>query len=430
MVATAQIAKNKKNGGKPAGRINMIGGFSVDRLSGAFMRAFIDDNEEVKAAVGDVSDMNDEQIAVALTEHFGKTTAKANVVSCDYCLGLSSDQFPVCPYCGTSDDELESAASSETVPAPIATPIAAAPKLDDDVPVAQATSPVQDVPSSPKVTKIKKTITTTVKKPSINTNGDEAQMQTEHVNGSNGQKLTKVERKSTKLTVDTLDKAVQDVERLKSAAAGSYWQLGRKILEVYDTQLWKLRQSEEGKARYKGFDAFCHHEFKMSPTHAYKLMDVAKKFSEKDVAQFGTTKLGLLLQAPPEDQPAIEKQVRAGASTKKVKEAVAGARKQKGFKKPSGKGRKQETKTTGRAAEKITVASIEGRKTVKLFAKPANMRNIDFASLKRAKKLGDIPFGRLELANDVVMYISVQDHNGELVAVVDTRRETASASDE
>jgi hypothetical protein len=420
MVATAQ-ARNKKTGNKPIGRVNMVAGFVVDRIDEKTMRSFLEANPEIAKAVGDTDGYAVEQIGVALFTHFEKTTAAKDAIVCDYCLGVSSPEAgDRCPYCGTDDAELQADAASESV--------------------AQSVPKGQDVPTDEpsekpaKKTKAAKKSSTTVaaadKETTKEEKDTEAHMDTTHANGASTTKgLAKTKGTSGKLTVAELDKAVSEVERLKSAAAGSYWQLGRKILEVYTATLWKLRLTDDGKQRYKGFEAFCHHEFKMSHTHAYKLMDVAKKFSEEDVSRFGTTKLGLLLQAPPENQGEIEKKIRSGASTKQVKEAVGKSRKEKGFKKPGGKGRKQETKATGRAPEKITIASIEGRKTVKLYAKPASMRNVDFNELKRAKKIGDIPFGRLELANDVVMYISIQDHNGELVAVVDTRRETAAAAE-
>lgn len=432
MAATAQAVttRDKKNGNKAVGRVNMLYGFSVDRIDGKKMREFIASQPDIKLALDvdpDETD-SDEQVAVALCTFYEKHTAKKSIVQCDYCLAKSSDDLSACPFCGTTDDELAEPAAT---PPPVV-----------QTPVAQTASAVQDVPSkvpgakpaSTKKTKTAKGNNTPAKPVDEPTQKEEAQMQTQTNGSSSNKGLAKTAgSKGSKLTVAVLDKAMQDVEQLKSAAAGSYWQLGRKILEVYDAQLWKLRTTKDDKgketARYKGFEAFCHHELKMSPTHAYKLMDVAKKFTEKDVSKFGATKLGLLLQAPPEDQPKIEQKIRAGASTKEVKSDVHKARKQKGFKKPSGKGRKQETKSTGRAAEKITIASIEGRKTIKLYVKPPSLRNLDFSSsteMKRAKKLGDIPFGRLELANDVVIYITIQDHNGELVAVADTRRETGA----
>lgn len=241
-------------------------------------------------------------------------------------------------------------------------------------------------------------------------------------------------------TVRELDAAVADIESLKGRSAAAMWQLGRRIADIHQHQLWKLRVevAEGGKAtaRFKTWESFVHTELKMSPKTAARAMDVALHYSEQQVALWGTLKLDLLLSAPPEERERIMKEkVEAGAGTREIEQEVKRTKAQAGFKREtrdkSGRGgRRSETQVNKAAAEKkkegskqITIANIIGTQTVKLYKRPASLKNVDWKAQPRAKKIADQPIGILELENDVEMLLAVQETStGELAVKVITQR--------
>ena len=225
-----------------------------------------------------------------------------------------------------------------------------------------------------------------------------------------------------------LDKAVLKAQKLKAAVAGGYYALGKHIKEIFSTHLWKQRTSE-GKTKYTGFEQFCQQELKMNASTAIGLMDVADNFTEEQVNKFGTTKLNLVLKAPEEVRGEVLSDVEKGASVRELGDKVKEERAKKGNKRretgrkkmPAGeKAAKKVEAAKGR--QTITIANIEGRKTIKL-----NARVEKGQEPKRAKRIADQPWGTLELSNNVVMKFLVQDRDGELVLVVDTRRVDSAA---
>ncbi len=344
-------------------------------------------------------DAADETIVLRLAAHFKEHFKKTDLIECDVCEGESPSDYDCCPFCGESDESRSTDDEEKTPPAAAAQPPPA--------------SKAAKAPKAPKETRSKAEIAT-------------AALAAPPTNG-----LAKRSTASAKVVVvdpdeARLDKAVAEVHRVKQEAAASAWELGAKIGAVYDDQLWKLRKDEKGAPKYKGFDPFCAAELTITPRTAYRLMDVAKNFAETDVKAFGTAKLGLLLMAPEEDRPAIKDKIAAGASKKEVAAEVGKARTARGVERMTTPGRKEMPageKARAPRQEKITVASIVKKRTVPLYGKPSS-RKADLADLKRAKRMGDVPWGRMELENKVVMYFQIrEDAGGQLELIVDTRRE-------
>jgi hypothetical protein len=233
-----------------------------------------------------------------------------------------------------------------------------------------------------------------------------------------------------KPTIDDLDAAVEKVLYLKTETARGYWELGRKISEIYDARLWKLRVREDGKTRYTAFAKFCEVELLMSEKNARMMMAAAASYSADDIEKIGRTNIGLILQAAPKDRPHLESAAKAGASSREVKSLAQESRKRTGYAKPSRQakaGKASAAKTAKVPTDKVTIAKIEGTRTVKLYARPETLKNIDFKKLKRAKTLAAQPFGRLEITPGVVMWLSVQkDNDGDIEFKVDTRREATA----
>ena len=235
-----------------------------------------------------------------------------------------------------------------------------------------------------------------------------------------------------KQTVKDLDKAIAEVRRLGGERAASHFELGRKILEINESKLWKLRMGEDGKTPlYKSFEAFVHHELSMSPSHAYNAIECAKNYASADeIRQLGgTSNAVLILKAAPADRPRLVEKAKSGATKREMAKEVAESRKKNGPAKQSQQAkagaRAQEVTKAAKAkvAEKITVANITGTRTIKLYKKPESLKGLKWPPEKRAGKLGDTPFGRLELQPGVVQYFSVLQKEGELVLNIQTVRE-------
>ena len=214
-------------------------------------------------------------------------------------------------------------------------------------------------------------------------------------------------------TTAKLDEAVAEVIRLKGAAATGFHQLGLKLKELFDSGLWKTRTDDAGKMKYKSFDAFAHHELQINANQAYSLMDMARNYSPEQVAVLGRSKIRLLMQVGPEDRKELEAKVaKDGTSKRELEKEVRKIKKEKGHRNPNrATGSTTQGKGGGRkpAEEKITVASVLGKQTVKLFKKPTGSK-FDWKDLPRAKRFADKPFGREELPNGIVVYYTLTEN--------------------
>ncbi len=100
-----------------------------------------------------------------------------------------------------------------------------------------------------------------------------------------------------------LDDAVASFKKKKRNAEASIWELGVEVARIHDGDLWKTRILG-GEPQYKTFKAFCGIELGISHTHAYNLIEVAKKFTREQVEEIGVAKLSIIVQLPPDQQAA------------------------------------------------------------------------------------------------------------------------------
>jgi len=448
-MATAQVDSGKGKR-KDTGRKNTVGGFYVDKVDGKVMRAYVK-----KHKLGIDTDVTDEQLAVALVLHFKENVPPAAQVRCDQCLAISSEDEDACPCCGdegdveADDDVAHAAAPSAPDLAEVADDADEAEdedeedgddeededaedEADDDEEDEDEEDTADEPPPAAKETTPEPEVQTPPEKPKKE--GAKMSTQTTTTNGAGAKKKSAAIAKTTpadgsKLTARDLDKAIADVQRLKAESVVSYFELGQKIRDINTEQLWKLRKDDEGKQRYKSFDAFVHHELKMSPQHAYNAIDCAKNYgSAEEIRELGgTSKAVLILKAAPEDREKLKEKAKAGATKRELAKDVAKSREKHGSPKKGQQakaGTKSAAKKTAAAkTEKITVANIEGSRTIKLYKKPESMKGITWPPEKRAKSIDDQPFGRLELQPGVVQYFSVLNKDGEWVLNVQTRRE-------
>lgn len=234
---------------------------------------------------------------------------------------------------------------------------------------------------------------------------------------------------SSLITERELDDQVRKVHKLTAEGAQNYWELGRAVKVLFDTNMWKLRVTpEDGKPRWKTWDAFVMHELNMTPPHAFNAIDVCAKHTVDEITAIGATKLSIVLRAPPEDQAEMLRRAKEkGVGVRELRNEVAHIKKEKNFTRPSRTGAKapKEAGLGGRKGGegKITIAAIVGRKTVKLYKKPAK-RDWEKKDLVPTRKIGDVPFGQMELANNVMMtFTLVVSAAGDWQIVVETKRE-------
>jgi len=339
-----------------------------------------------------------------LSDYFA-TKPSDELVKCDGCEGVSSISFDECPYCGMSDQPPEGV--TVKTPEPKQDKPEAKPKGKKKAPVTPETT-----------TALAKVSPATMSKPKKGGAIHDAEIIPQG-------------------TIADLDQSVAAIQEAKGNAAKSHWTIGKLIAENHTKALWKLRTDAEGKSLYSSFNAFCENELKISPAHAYNLMDIARAFNEEQVMKFGPSKLGLLLQVPPEDQAQLlaiaetaskrQLQKQVDATKEKNKKEGKAAPVKEGRKKDvskatakSGAAGKGAPATTGTSKKDvITIASITGNKTVKLFATPAKKGDTP----KEAKKLADEPWGRLELENNVEMFFKLKPNaGGHLTLQISTRR--------
>lgn len=427
--------KSKKSSAAASGRKNSMGGFLVDKLDGDVMRSYIEEN----ALDIDVEEVTDEQIGVALAMHFKQKIEDAEeaakkkgqksdiAVSCDECKGVATDAEETCPFCGDGGglEEDEETEDEQTNTEELAAQALAEDEGDaDDDEEDEEDEETEDKPEVEDEPPPAKKVAAKAKEKNMGTTA-------ESTNGA-GKKHAAAKGTSTALvSAKDLDKAVAEVIKLKSEGAENFWLLGKKLLEINVDQLWKLRL-KDGKNAYKGFDTFVQSELNMSPQHAYRAIDLAKEYDDvKEVRELGHSKAALILQAAPQDRKKLKAKAKAGATKKALEADVKESRAKHGSPK---KGKKAEAGAKGGAnkakagaarAEKVSVANIEGSKTIKLFKRPDTIRGLDFATLARAKRIADVPFGKHELTNGVVQYFSVLEKDGELVLKIETKRETA-----
>lgn len=338
---------------------------------------------DIQASEEEASD----KLVTRLADYFNGKFEESELAECDNCEGGSDMSLPVCPFCGVGE------------------------AVDEEPAV--------------KVEDKKK--------------GKKGDAMHAHVNGTSKGAIVKASAADMrKHTGDEakLDEAVREVSRLKAGAAVSYWQLGKKIGEIIESQIWKARKDDDGKPhRFKSFEAFCTNELNMSPKNAHQLADTAEKFSEKEVGALGHSRLTMLLQAPESERGAIKEKIEKGATYRETKEEVKKARAKAGVGKGESvrgtkRARKDVVKARGAAtkladkkpSEKIVVANMLGRKKVKLFKGPVQTTDEELVA---ARRVSEQPWGRMELENGVVQLFKVSTSPaGELYVEVTTKRES------
>jgi hypothetical protein len=399
-----------------------IGKFLIDKIDGGVMRLWIKEHAGGFPFKGYGEDATDRQLAVAIAMKFVDDAAKASepveMLECDVCEGYAPDSLEACPFCGSAGEE-PGLASVEEATHDEPPPTAAKPKASAKGAKKKKTK--KDKPPAESVAEEKVIDMEAQAANGKSTNGKAAKKTAELVKvAGTGPALA-----STKATEKTLDKLVAEAKKFQGESFDSYVEFGKRILEIHDKRLWQLRVDEKGKAQYASFDAFVHHEFKVTPQYATALMKHAKEFTPEEQRVLGRSKMTLLLQAPPKDRAALKAETLANPkklTKKKLAARVKETREKAGYKGETPQAQRASLSAKGKKPKVTAIANVEGKKTIKLYQRPPTIRNLSLDDLKRAKTLDAKPFGIIELANEMRIIVEVKKTESGLVLSYEFQR--------
>jgi hypothetical protein len=225
--------------------------------------------------------------------------------------------------------------------------------------------------------------------------------------------------------IQKLDQQVHDVVVLVAGADATQWLLGRKIQEVEEGKAWRLRKDDHGKPAYRSFGQFCVAEFELSASQCYRLVDVAKAFTEDQVREIGTTKLTTVLKLPESDRAAfveriVKESMPNSVVVREVKKLSPGRRDTGRQQTPPG------TPGANRLLPEGTIATgaVPGTRTLQFFCMPKKPGTLE-SELKPAHTLDDNPFLSIDLLNGVQITVQVIRGSTGLVGKVVIRKSDA-----
>lgn len=366
----------------------------------------------------------------ALVAHFEEK--KCELMDCDVCGGGSDVDLTACPFCNDGQPGVpeafarpaaEERTSEETTSAPVAPPAppseAALPAEEPEPAPAAEAAPAPPAESevvagkAARSTRKKKgaeqgtlDLDATVKPtpapaPLAKANG--------HANGhANGKAhapapLAKAEERAPAARGGTpLDRALGEIREIliqgeRGFRAASY-RIGKKLWEVHEKDLWKLRKSESGGVAYKTFGQFLSAEVsQISERYAFELMRVACAFTEEQFLTHGTKLIAVAKVDNEEVRERLLEQAKGGAS---IRALLHEAKKNKPAKAKDAKHDHSRTqKQKAPAPDKVTVVSTVGTKhTSKAYKK---------GQTAEAKRLSDTPWGFFDLTNDVRVFATL-----------------------
>jgi hypothetical protein len=378
-------------------------------------------------ALADIDQLSVEAAVGHLNQWFRTNVEPGNLVQCDNCCGVSEQSLPACPYCGDAGEVIvEEAPPPEAPPVeqtkrgpgrpkgsgnkPKAEKPADAPKRGPGRPKGSGNKPKAEKPAEPECA---------VEEPAP------ADLSLPNVIGNCDVEVIQAGETPTEAVLDTISAAIRQA---KADTAVQYWTLGAQIKVVFDTSLWKLRTTPDGKTRYTTFAQWCTAEIGLNSSVALSLMDVASKFSREDARRLGSSKLQLILRAPEGKQPELLEAAGEGASFRDIQKQVKQAKKEIGMEKREtgrkltpigkpGKKLKSPIRVIPDDDGRMTVAMVEGEVAIECFAKPAK------GSVPvRARKLSDEPYAVEDMENGVTRRYEVLLRPEGLILKITTSR--------
>lgn len=380
-----------------------------------------------------------------LAEHVEGEIPEDHVVDCNECGAPTDDRLSDCVCCGVGgeirepdgdaevDDE-EPAAAKNGAPVSAKKPTPA--KAEKEKPVAKASKPAPaKKASAAKPTAKKGTASNGVAtvSPAVSAVVEGAARVAKpraavNPKRSSGAVITTTGEVVKGGVESDLDRALNEYRQIKLAAALQIWELGGKLLEIYERQLYLLRTKGD-KAAYSNWRQFVQAELDISVRFSYQLMDIRLLFTPHDVETVGVTKLNVMINLPEADRNKLLAQVkREGTPFERVREEVLRLAGGTG-RRTTGRSKKAEAATAAAAkkaeekraerGQRVTVAYQLGRTTVPLFAKRPGEKTPG----KRAKKVTENPVGSEPAVNGVLTHYRVVQQAAGLVLVIERVRE-------
>lgn len=330
-------------------------------------------------------------LANLLNEYYVKNTAKDALVRCDVCGVMSSADLDSCPACGHDDSVTGDAGNAEA----------------EDTAEGDETATPEESEEGEETAE-----------------GDETEGPTDATpkkRGRPGKALAPVaivEVLPEGVTVEALESGVANYRKIRDASYGNFWDLGQAVRAIFEGQLWKARRDDAGTGpRFKNFDAFAREELGVTNVQALKYIEVSKAYTREEVIALGTSKLGLVLDAPAEARPKLLEAAKGGASKADLAAAVKEAKekakasgvdvhaekdKEKGKASTSAAGK-------GREVENVKVSSFLGNKQIVLFKKPVKGPPTEVAmGIEDAGVVGSIEMGNVVFFFNIIKLPSGQ----------------------
>jgi len=210
-----------------------------------------------------------------------------------------------------------------------------------------------------------------------------------------------------------LDRSVQQIKNHKASLSICFWELGKLIADNHDESLWTIRVNKEGNQVHRTFAQFCRDELGLSPTHATRLMQVSRTFNKSDVTRFGTSKLGVMLQVPPEHRDKLLNAAAEGASRRELEDIANQAQ---------GKNQRPQMNPS---TERVTVGAMLGTAKIAFRMPPPPSATKKSGRRRRAK--ADSDFRGAEavekmLAGVECVYRLAVDDRGGIVLEIERRK--------
>lgn len=385
--------------------MSIVGVAKIDRVWEAKLR------ENFLAIVGEAAPKDLEASVRGLEKHVEKNVPEKERVQCDVCSGWSDESLSSCPYCADEGPPNVAPPPAESGVIEVPAEVVKDETAIDATAIEAGGVSLAEEPKKGKGKKDKKTAA--------------------EVAESKAPKPMPAIMKPTAPLVDVplapvvanekeLDAALERFRKAEKVYGAGSFMMAVEIANFHD-HLWQQRL-EGGKAKYKSWDQFVRTELGITVQYANRLRAVAAKFSQKDCEAYGVKMLMVIAAAPKEDHERLMEKASNGASTREVDEEVRKIREAKGItvvetqEGSAEKGKRQTQKATEAAAaakraQKESAAITFGAKNesfkMKLYAKPADPK-LPHQKAELAKEIDDLPYGKVEGINGVVLFLAVQ----------------------
>lgn len=405
--------------------------------------ALVDESIMSKAIVKEGIEVPDNagkpEMVECLIKHFRKNHVPEKLAKCD-CGGVFPAAFAECPYCGDIDGDANEDYKGKPE---VVKPDPKAKKKEPEVkpepepevkPEAETKKPKEPKEPKPEVVDVKPEPEPEVKPEAKTKKPKEPKPEVKAPEAAEKKPVAEIvvaaKDPLAGLSSRDLDDATAEVLRLKGNSSFSMWELGCKLREIHERQLWKLRMSDDGKPRYKSFESYCSEEVRMSGTACYSMIKIAEHYTAEQVRALGTSKLNLILKAPEEDREELERRAAGGESKEALRKQVAKLREEKGAPPPRpAKVARGGAPPVGksRKSEHMTIATVLGKKAIQVHRKPAKKGDPLEAAVAPQAVIdwiaSTLPFGVDDLGNGVRELIAIAvDSKGRLQFKIDRKR--------